>query len=271
MKRTKSQIQGDVLDSLRKGDYDRLDGVLSNLESIGQNEAAFQAFILAGFEGYASYTNMLLKVIPKAENNPIVQFHILHEMLLHAMFSDMDGYRKELQNLPLKQISASIVEAHKALSDSPPSFSNQNYLAARELFTTYFENYKKMFTMLHRVSKSLDDDDMDRFPKWNRFPSGETSRFSGFMPNPNDTLIRNAISHKWIRKLDDSRIEVEDKVARIRKVMRATYMDKRLAWLVLRVRIVNSVLNLSGVTSNGMFLAALRAEKVRRRKESMKP
>jgi hypothetical protein len=44
-------------------------------------------------------------------------------------------------------------------------------------------------------------------------------------------------------------------------------MDKRMAWLILKVRVANDAMNLSSITSNGMIMTALHLERVRGRKK----
>jgi hypothetical protein len=233
------------------------------MDSVKDYDAYLQSLISAGFEGYAGYVDLLLRSIPHAKGNPHVQFEILHEMLLRAMFADMNGYLKQISKFPLEQFAASTRDAHSLLGKVPPSFSGQNNIAARELFATYFENYKKMCLLLSSVSKLVAKDRSDPSREWEKtFPS-DTSRYSGFKPDPNDFLLRNAISHKTIRRLGNGRFELEDKVAKIRKTFSPEYMDKRLGWLVLRVRIVNYVLSLTSIVPNYTILLVLRAEKTR--------
>jgi hypothetical protein len=251
------------------GDFDRLDEIISNLDSVKDNEIAFQSFISAGFVGYSSYVELLLGVVPSAKTNPVVQFHVVYEMLLKAMFTDMDKYLKRMREFPIQQFAASISDAHGGSEKVVTSFSHRENLRAREMFTTYFENYKKMCVLLRSASDLLMEDSTAVALQWTvkngPFPD-EGCRYSGLRPDPNDFLIRNAISHKTIRRLENGRIEVEDKVARIRKVLTPRYMDGRLAWLIHRVRIVNYAMSLASITSNGMMLMALRTENILSRK-----
>jgi hypothetical protein len=260
-KRSKRQIREELAKSIKEGDIDRMDKLLSTLHDNRESEAAIESLIKLAIDEYTNYVDMLRKTTQRPMETPFTWMHVLHEMLLRALLTDPDEYLKRSQKFQLRHYTASMREANSRLLGSIPSFSDSDYLKARDLFTTYYENYKKMCEWFSKLAGIISEDESEKEREWKSpFPDAQ-SRYACLRLDSNDTLIRNAISHKGIRRLTDGKFELIDRKGKVEKVLSAKTLDKRLYLLIMRIHSADIALSLSGITSNSIILVGIRSIK----------
>lgn len=259
VRRSKRRIREEIAKSIKEGDVDQLDRLLSTLHDYGENEAAIESILKLSLDDYTNYVDMLQKATSKPNETPFVWMHVLHEMLLRALLVDFNKFMKKMNRFPMRYYSASMKETNSYLKGRIPSFSDPDYLKAKDLFTTYFENYKKMCELFSGLAGIISENCSEMGREWSSTFPNDQCRYACLRPDPDDVLIRNAISHKTIRRLANGKFELVDRIAKVNKVLSSKTLDDRLHLLIMRVKTANTALSLTGITSNSVILVGIHA------------
>ena len=253
------QIKGEIYKSIRDGDLDQLATLLPSKPNVSEFKAVIESLITANLDEYYNYVSKLLKTSKNPKQEPSIWVHVLHEMLLRAYFISPKDYLKISSKFPYKHYVASMNEAKSVLKEGVPSFSDSDYLKAKEIFTTFYENYKKSCEVFLRIAEIISTDSPDTERVWNStFPDAHC-RYACLGLDATDTLIRNAISHKTIRRLKDGKFELTGRKKGERRIISADTLDKRLNLLLSRIESVNIALNLIGTTTYSNILSSVYA------------
>ena len=259
VKRVRKAIES----SLSEGDVDRLEQLLSELDTIRDSKAAIVSIRDLALKNYEDFVGSLIKDPSGASKNPMIWMHVINELYMRALIADYGQYIKVSNEFPLKHYSASMKEAFDGVGGKAPSFANSDSRSAKDLFTTLYENYKKLCFQFSRLSKIADSGSRDDVRRWTGIFPKEGSWYHCLSVGEVDTFIRNAISHKTFRRLQSGRYELTDRDGKVRKEFSASYLDERLKGLWAKITFSNIAMSISGIFANQMILMAIEVNKAR--------
>ena len=249
------KVKGEVEKLLGDADFEGLGELLSKLDTIRDSEAALESFRDIGLRSYGEFVHKFLDSSPKSSHNPIILFHLVHELLLRSMITDYAQSRRIQERLPLHTYMASMKEAAEDIQTGKASFAKSEK-TARDLFTNLFENYKKLSRQFAYHAANANGEKMWNPTDWRKYLADSKPDYSRLLLEDVDTFIRNAISHRDIRRLSDNRFELSDRAGKS-KVYSTKSLDRRLGLLWTRTVSADFALSLAGVFSNQMILLAL--------------
>ena len=261
-KQKREEVKKQVSELLGKGDIEGLDGLLSELDTIRDSEAALESLRDTGLRSYGEFVHKFLGSSPKSKNSPIILFHLIHELFLRSLIADYAQAEKIFERHSLHTYLASMKEAAEDIQSGEASFSKSERVA-KSLFTNLFENYKKLCMRFADHAANANGEKLENANDWRKYLSNSEPDYGRLLPEEVDAFIRNAISHRDIKRISDDKYKLSDRTGKS-KVYTARFLDRRLGLLWTRIVAADFALSLAGLFSNQMLIVALHQR--RRRK-----
>jgi hypothetical protein len=266
-KKASEKVRKRIEKYLSEGDYDSMEDLLSELNTIRDSKAAIESVRDFGLKNYGEFVDNLLKNSPNATRNPMVWIHVLNEMLMRSLTTDFGRYIRLLREFPLRHYYSSIKETFEGVEGQTLSFKNDDIRPVKEAFTTFYENYKKLCVHFSHLAEIADSKLEDETKHWKPLFPNQESRYYCLSVSKADTFIRNAISHKTFRRLPSGKYELTDRNGKNRMEYTVSFLDKRLQSLWARIHFSNIAMSISGVFSNHMILVAIDLSRSRKRQK----
>ena len=265
-RRAVKRVHDGVEKAMSEGDYDRLEKLLNEIDTVRDTRAAIISMRDLALKSYSEVVDGLVKASPRTGDNPMLWIQVIHDIFIRAMIADFEQYLKVSRTFQLAHYFSSIKEAVVGAGESPVSFSNADARPAKELYTTLYENYKKLSVHFSRLARIADAEAADRLRSWKKPFPDQGGRYVCLRPSEADTFIRNAISHKTFRRLETGTYELTDRDGGSKREYSAAFLDKRLQSLWLRLHSTNVAMLIPGILTNQMLLLAIDLDNARRRK-----
>ena len=267
--RKRETVKNRVRDYIAEGDYQSLDDLISGLITIRDGQAALESMSEISLDAYTDFVDRMLCARRKNRAGTEI-LHTVHEMLLRAMSIDFQEYMKITKRFPIAAYSESLREATKDIRSKMPSFADKDNRQAKDLFATYYENYKKLCMTFSDISDIVSRYSDDQTRKWKSPFPDSNSRYHCMAPSKTDMNLRHAIQHKSVTRSRDGKITLLDKRGRLVGSFTPKYLDSRLQDLWWRTIMCDLALSLASHHQNQMLILAVRSQRRRRTSKKRK-